>query len=64
VITATFAAAWPKDQQPPSDEPSNPAEKSRSGDAVGRGTRFQQKFLEVERHIGVVRATVSVRYTK
>src|SRR5262249_53580730 len=60
-ITATFAAAWPKDQQPPSDEP---AAKGRSGDAVGRGQRVAQKFVEVERHVGVVRATVSVRYAK
>jgi hypothetical protein len=60
-ITATFAAAWPKDQQPPSDEP---AAKGRSGDAVGRGQRVEQKFVEVERHVGVVRATVSVRYGK
>jgi hypothetical protein len=60
-ITATFAAAWPKDQQPPPDEP---AAKGRSGDAVGRGQRVAQKFVEVERHVGVVRATVSVRYGK
>src|SRR5262245_30677695 len=64
VITATFAAAWPKDKPPPADEPKNPAGNSRSGDAVGRGARVQQKYVEVERHIGVVRATVSVRYTK
>jgi hypothetical protein len=64
VITATFAAAWPKDQSPPADEPSNGAGNSRSAEAVGRGTRVQQKYVEVERHVGVVRATVSVRYTK
>jgi hypothetical protein len=64
VITATFAAAWPKNQPPPADEPKNPAGNSRSADAVGRGARVQQKYVEVERDIGVVRATVSVRYTK
>jgi len=64
VITATFAAAWPKDKSPPADEPKNPAGNSRSADAVGRGARVQQKYVEVERHIGVVRATVSVRYSK
>src|SRR5262245_23274286 len=63
-VTATFAAAWPKDKPPPADEPKNPAGNSRSADAVGRGARVQQKYVEVERHIGVVRATVSVRYTK
>jgi hypothetical protein len=63
VITATFAAAWPKDQSPPDDEPNNSGN-SRSADAVGRGTQVQQKYVEVLRHIGVVRATVSVRYSK
>ena len=29
-----------------------------------RGARVAQKYVEVERHVGVVRATVSVRYTK
>jgi hypothetical protein len=61
VVTAQFAAAWPKDAPTPSDEPSG---KARSADAVGRGVQFQQKFFEVERHIGVTRATVSVRYAK
>jgi hypothetical protein len=60
-VTAQFAAAWPKDQPPPADEPKG---QSRSVDAVGRGAQFQQKYVEVERHIGVVRSTVSVRYTK
>src|SRR5262245_950465 len=63
-VTAAFAAAWPKDQPPPADEPKNPTGNSRSADAVGRGARVQQKYVEVERDIGVVRATVSVRYTK
>lgn len=64
VITATFAAAWPKDQPPPEDEPKNPNGNARSADAVGRGAQFKQQFVEVQRDIGVVRATVSVRYTK
>jgi hypothetical protein len=63
VITATFAAAWPQDQTPPADEPGS-AGNSRSADAVGRGVQVQQKYIEVERHLGVVRETVSVRYTK
>lgn len=61
VVTAQFAAAWPKDAPTPDDEPSG---QSRSADAVGRGVQFEQKFFEVERNIGVTRATVSVRYTK
>lgn len=63
-VTATFAAAWPKDQPAPADEPADTAGRSRSGDAVGRGARVAQTFVEVERHIGVPRATVSVRYAK
>jgi hypothetical protein len=61
VVTAQFAAAWPNDAPAPADEPSG---RSRSADAVGRGVQFQQKYLEVERNIGVTRATVSVRYSK
>jgi hypothetical protein len=60
-ITAAFAAAWPKDQPPPADEPGGNA---RGAQAVGRGARVAQKFVEVDRQIGVVRATVSVRYAK
>jgi hypothetical protein len=63
-VTAAFAAAWPKDQPPPADEPPGPNGNSRSAEAVGRGARVAQKFVEVEREVGVVRATVSVRYTK
>jgi len=61
VVTAQFAAAWPKNAPTPEDEPQG---QSRSADAVGRGVQFQQKFLEVDRNIGVTRATVSVRYAK
>jgi hypothetical protein len=60
-ITATFSAAWPKGGQPPSDEPAGP---SRSVDATGRGAQFKEKYVEVEREIGVVREVVSVRYTR
>jgi hypothetical protein len=61
VITAQFAAAWPKDHPPPADEAQG---RSRSADAVGRGIQVQQQYIEVERHMGVTRATVSVRYSK
>lgn len=58
-ITACFAAAWPKGGQPPADEPA-----SRSADATGRGPEVSAKYTVVERVFGVVRASVSVRYTK
>jgi hypothetical protein len=60
-ITAAFAAAWPKNSAPPPDEP---AGHTRAADAVGRGARFREKYVETERNVGVVRATVSVRYSK
>jgi hypothetical protein len=58
-ITACFAAAWPKGGQPPADEPA-----SRSADATGRGPEVSAKYTEVERVFGIVRASISVRYTK
>ena len=63
-ITVTFAAAWPRDATPPPDEPKAPPPFSRSGDATGRGQRIGDNLTETERHLGVVRAAVSVRYTK
>jgi hypothetical protein len=63
-ITVTFAAAWPKDAPPPPDEPKAPPPFSRSGDATGRGQRVGVNLVETERHLGVVRAAVSVRYAK
>jgi hypothetical protein len=61
-ITATFAAAWEENQNPPRDEgskfrdPFNPA--------VGRGRPVVTPFEEVKRHMGRVRDVVSVRYKK
>jgi hypothetical protein len=63
-ITACFAAAWPRNGKPLADEPASPNEYARSADATGRGAQVQARYVEVARHIGVVRATVSVRYTK
>jgi hypothetical protein len=63
-VTASFAAAWPKDKPAPADEPADSSGNSRSAEAVGRGARLTQQFVEVEPQIGVTRATVSVRYTK
>jgi hypothetical protein len=63
-ITVTFCAAWPKDQPPPADEPAEAKAGTRSVDATGRGPQIAAKFEEVSRNFGVIRATVSVRYSK
>jgi hypothetical protein len=63
-ITATFSAAWPKNAPRPADEPANPNQFARSGDAIGRGADTAAKMEEVERQFGVVRDTISVRYQK
>lgn len=63
-ITATFAAAWPKDATPPADEPANPSAFARSGDATGRGPQVSMQYKVVERNFGVVRSSISVRYKK
>jgi hypothetical protein len=63
-ITATFAAAWPRDGKPPADEPASPSERSKSADATGRGARHKKTWTEVQRRFGVTRDAVSVRYTK
>lgn len=62
-ITARFAAAWPKDGPRPSDERSMIAMRGQA-DATGRGPSVEAKYREVERKVGVVRASVSVRYSK
>ena len=62
-ITATFAAAWPENAPPPSDEPGKKRSVG-SGDATGFGPRVEAKFVEVRRNLGVIRASVSVRYTR
>ncbi len=64
VINVAFAAAWPKDGTPPPDEPREPTRGSRSSDATGHGAATEQKYVAVERKVGVLRASVSVRYTR
>lgn len=59
-INAVFMAAWPKGGTPPSDEPAS----SRSADATGRGARIDANYQEVERVLGMVRASVTVRYSR
>jgi hypothetical protein len=63
-ITVAFAAAWPKNAPPPPDEPRRGNSKSAGDDGTGRGPRVKDNYKEVARTIGVVRATVSVRYTR
>jgi hypothetical protein len=62
-ITARFAAAWPLDSPPPAEERSLLASRG-MGNATGRGPEVQAHFKEVQRRVGVTRATVSVRYTR
>ena len=64
-ITAAFAACWPKDQPPPSDELKFKFASRGAGDlATGRGPSISQKYEEAVRMIGEPRAVLSVRYSK
>ena len=60
-ITATFMAAWPKGSNPPKDEPlffsTGPV-------ATGFGPPIDQSLKEVSRVTGLVRAAVTVHYSK
>jgi hypothetical protein len=49
---------------PPADEPADPGSHSRSAGAAGRGSQFKEKYVEVKRNFGVMRAVIRVRYTK
>jgi hypothetical protein len=59
-ITASFAAAWPTNADPPADEPAGRA----AVDATGRGPVAAVHYESAQRRFGVVRAAVSVRYAK
>lgn len=63
-ITASFAAAWPEDENPPSDEFDARLLGRGSGNATGRGPEVKAGYREVRRHTGRVRASISVRYDK
>jgi hypothetical protein len=64
-ITASFAAAWKKDVPPPADELASRLALNRGDQlATGRGPEISVRVQEVERHIGIVRAVVSVRYSR
>ena len=60
-ITATFSAAWPKGQKPPAGEP--PTARGPGDDGTGFGKPKAIDARPVERQVGVVRASVSVRYS-
>lgn len=62
-ITATYRAAWAKDAPPPADEPGR-RKGSYGGDATGFGPPVESRFREVQRSVGVIRSSVSVRYSK
>ena len=62
-ITASFKSAWPKDAQPPADEP-DPIRNTRSAGATARGNPIDAKYVEETRMIGQLRGAVSVRYNK
>jgi hypothetical protein len=64
VITANFAAAWPVNGPRPADEPADPNPGARATDATGHGAPFEEKYTPVNRNVGVLRATVAVRYAK
>jgi hypothetical protein len=64
VVNVAFAAAWPKDGTPPPDEPRQRTRGSRAGDATGHGAPVGDRYQPVERAVGVLRASVSIRYTK
>jgi hypothetical protein len=62
MITATFRACWEK--EPPADEPRAKGGKFGPVGKVGtgRGDEIDVDFRIVTRQIGVVRASVTVRY--
>ncbi len=62
-ITATFAAAWPKDAPPPKVEQSMLASRG-AGNATARGPEVQATYREVERKVGTPRSVISVRYSR
>jgi hypothetical protein len=58
-ITVTFAAAWEKDAQRPGDEPTG-----RQATEITKGAPIEAPYRSVNRHVGVFRAAVTVRYDK
>lgn len=63
-ITATYCASWPENGSPPDDEPRMPPRYARSAEATARGQIIQEASEIVDRKFGVVRGSVTVRYSK
>lgn len=63
-ITATFSAAWDRDGEAPEDEPRVYYTVAEAEDGTGFGERVETDLQEVQREIGVVRSSISVRYLK
>lgn len=61
-VTALFSASWPKGQTPPPDESRDP--ERGLPDATGFGPTGKQSAREVQRDVGKLRASISVRYTR
>jgi hypothetical protein len=64
VITAAFSVCFPDDVPPPEDEPSGARGGSLTENATGLGRKLAENFNEVKRTFGVLRTTISVRYSK
>lgn len=64
-LTVTFARAWPKDTPAPEDELAARM-RLRGGEKLGtgRGAAVEKKYETVERHVGVLRAAITVRYDR
>ena len=64
-IQAVFSAAWPKGTEPPTslNEPNGGKDRGLP-DATGRGKTTTQKVTPTEVEIGVVRASVEIRYSR
>jgi hypothetical protein len=58
-ITAVFKACWPKGAEPPAEERG-----PRSANATGFGPPVEERYVRVERAFGMMRAAITVRYSK
>jgi hypothetical protein len=59
-ITASFHAAWKKGGAPPAGEP----KENSQGVRTTRGERYYQEIEPAEREVGLLRAAVTVRYSR
>jgi hypothetical protein len=63
-ITAKWVACWPKNAEPPEDEPKDMSITSMPPDLAGRGDKVKVNTQLVQREFGVPRSIVTVRYAK